>query len=129
MSVQEHALSLPGSKRPHSNTDMKKVSQDKRRNARYHCAVPVEAKRGTAFETSRTVDVSKNGAGLIVNKPIRVDSKMAVELQLAADGEPIIAIGRVTWIQQLPSTSLYRVGLAFTDLEDKLKNKIDRFFD
>lgn len=103
-----------------------KTAQNKRKNMRYDCIVPVEGKRGSAFSGSQTVDISRSGAGLIVSKPIPVNTKMAVQLDLTEDGEPIIAIGEVRWVTQLPDSNAYRVGLSF-EIPSDSKSRVNSF--
>ena len=91
-------------------------ASDKRSHARFQCAVPVEGKKGTAFNQSQTIDISRGGVGLIVNNRVAVNSRMAVELNLAADSEPVLAMGQVRWVQRLPDSG-YRLGIAFDQLE------------
>ena len=103
-----------------------KTVQNQRKNMRHDCIVPIEGKRGTAFSGSQTVDISRSGAGLIVQKPIPLNTKMAVQLDLTEDGDPIIAIGEVRWVSQLPDSNTYRVGLSF-DVPSDARSRLNTF--
>ena len=105
-----------------------KSEENKRKSARHQCAVPIEGKKGTAFANSQTVDISKDGAGLIVRDYVAINTKMAVELNLHPDEEPVIAVGQVKWIQQLPDSDAYRVGISFTEVKANAKSRIGKYF-
>lgn len=102
-------------------------SSDKRNHTRFQCAVPVEGKKGTAFSQSQTIDISRGGVGLIVNEAVAVNTRMAVELNLAADSEPVLAMGQVRWVQRLPDSG-YRLGIAFDQLEAGFRSAFQKYF-
>ena len=104
-----------------------KVEENKRKNTRHDCLVPVEGKKGSAFANSRTVDISQGGAGLVVSDYVPINTKMAVEIDLEPQGEPIVAVGLVKWIQQLNS-NVFRLGLCFTEVRTDSKSRIDEYF-
>ncbi len=91
---------------------MKRV-KNKRESQRKTCLVPVEGKKGTTFAQSQTVDISEGGIGLVSNRAIALDEKIAVEIQTAVDADPILVLGKVVWVQKLEQLNRYRVGLKF----------------
>ena len=102
--------------------------ENKRKASRYDCAVPVESKKGTAFDDSLTIDISSGGVGLILEKYIPIDTKMAVEIALTPEGDPFVTVGRVKWIRRLPDQQHYRVGMSFGEPPSALKSRINSHF-
>ena len=100
---------------------------EKRKAKRYSCAVPLDSKANGAFAGSQAVDISRGGAGLIVRNPIALNTKMAVEIDFSLQGEPILAVGQVKWIQQVPNKDSYRVGLSFEDVKADSKSRLKKF--
>ena len=103
------------------------TAAEKRQNRRVGCAVPIESKKGSRFDDSHTVDISKGGVGLVSSRPLPIDTTMAIEIDLTAAGNPILAMGQVKWVQQLPGDG-YRIGFSFTDLAAASKNRLERHF-
>jgi len=105
-----------------------KEASNKRKNTRQECLVPVEGKRGSAFGQSRTTDISRGGAGLIVKSPIRVKTRMAIELNLTPESEPVLAIGEVKWVSKIANSEFYRIGISFTEVKTDSKSRLNRYF-
>lgn len=101
---------------------------EKRKSARFDCRVPILCKKGSAFDSSHTVDISKGGVGFLTSKFIPVDTKMAIELALEPKREPVLAIGQVKWVRQLPRSDFFRVGMMFADIADGSRLRMDRAF-
>jgi len=90
--------------------------QNKRKNTRYACAVPVEGKRGEAFEASKTVDFSRGGLGLISSRRLSVDKEIAIQLDLSEEGHSALVVGRVQWVNPIAQTNHFRIGLVFKEM-------------
>ena len=97
-----------------------KTKENKRKSTRHDCAVPVEGKLGSAFAESQTIDISRGGAGLILRNPVAVNTRMAIELDLSPQEEPVLAIGEVRWVSRIASSNLYRIGISFAEPESRL---------
>ncbi len=83
---------------------------NKRRNIRQRCAVPVEAKAGTAFAKTTTLDISQGGIGFLGPRlPLR--RKIAVEILLPS--QSVLAVGKVCWSKR-ENSKLYRFGFKFS---------------
>ena len=89
---------------------------EKRKEERRGCLVPVESKKGTLFESSQTVDISKNGMGFIFSRLVALRKKIPIEISLTPDSEPVLVMGKVRWVRRLPGSKHYRVGMNFTDV-------------
>lgn len=93
----------------------KSVMAEQRRMSRKACFVPVEGRPGTPLDQIRTVDISRGGMGLICRHEVSLNEKIAVELQLSPEAEPVLAMGQVQWVRRVKNNSHYRVGMKFTD--------------
>ncbi|OGX26218.1 MAG: hypothetical protein A2787_03950 [Omnitrophica WOR_2 bacterium RIFCSPHIGHO2_01_FULL_48_9] len=100
---------------------------EKRRAKRLDCKVPVDAKQGTAFATTQTIDISRGGLGFLSQKPIVANQRIAVQLELSPDEDPIVVSGRVQWVQKLLRSKLFRFGIKFEQVVDGSKNRLTKF--
>jgi hypothetical protein len=92
-----------------------KAKCEMRKNLRLDCFVPVEGKSGSAFAGVRTVDIGRGGVGLISNRPIPINEKIVVQLDLTAEGEPVLVLGQVKWVSKIKNSNNFRVGMTFCD--------------
>jgi c-di-GMP-binding flagellar brake protein YcgR len=99
---------------------------NKRKDKRVSCLVPVEGKQG--FDT-KTVDFSKNGIGLISKTKIPLNKTIPVQLDFSADEEPVVALGKVRWVQLIPETHNYRIGLSFEGVVSGSKSRLKQYFE
>lgn len=98
---------------------------NERKNARHKCYVPVDSKEGSAFESILTLDISRAGMGLLSSREIPVDEKIAVELDLDSEREPVLVMGKVVWVEKLPDLEKFRLGMKFTDgLSDNATSRL-----
>jgi len=88
---------------------------ERRKNARKSCLVPVEGKAGSTFAQTQTIDISKSGIGFISKHKIPVNKKIAIELDLADQSEPDLVMGQVKWVSRIDRTPYYRIGIVLTD--------------
>ena len=103
-------------------------SPQKRKAKRVDCNVPVEGKQGALFDDSKTVNISEGGVGIITKTAVPIDTTMAVEISLSPKSEPIIALGQVKWVSQIPDSDSYRVGLSFSDAVNTSKSRLSKYF-
>ena len=101
---------------------------NKRSENRFNCFVPVEGKEGSVFDLTKTVDVSRHGVGLISTQKVDVNQKIAVELVLKPNTDPVMVVGVVKWVRKVESAEQYRVGLAFLDIISGSGSRLDKFF-
>ena len=102
---------------------------NKRRNDRVSCLVPVVGKKNGVFGQTRTVDISKRGLGFISSRRVPVNKKIAIELALSTDAEPVLVIGQVKWVRPFSKTDHYRIGVYFEDALKESKPRLDKYFD
>ena len=104
-----------------------KVSSNKRSESRFDCAVPVEGKKGSAFDDTRTVDISRHGIGFISPYFHEINEKVAIELQLKPDAQPILVVGVVKWVRKISDSDQYRVGLNFAEVLSGAQSRLDKY--
>ena len=92
-----------------------KTKVESRKFRRSGCVVPVDGKEGTVFDGLQTVDISSGGLGMVSSHAVPVNKKIAVELELSPEGEPVLVVGQVRWVTKLSRSGYYRVGMSFLD--------------
>ncbi len=101
---------------------------EKRKEERHQCLVPVESKKGTLFESSQTIDISKNGMGFISSHHVALQKKIPIEIALTPDSDPVIAMGEVKWVRHVSGSKHYRVGITFTNVLNGSKSRLKNLF-
>ena len=89
---------------------------NKRRSTRFNCAVRVESKEGSAFDQTATIDISKGGIGFLSHQRIPVNKKIAIEIDLDDQKDPVLVMGKVRWVRHLANSELFRIGLVFDNI-------------
>jgi c-di-GMP-binding flagellar brake protein YcgR len=98
---------------------------NKRKTPRFDCDVPVDGKEGAVFSSTKTTDISRDGMGFLSDHAIPLNEKIAIELALKPDAEPVLVIGEVKWVRKVANTKKYRIGLTFADVIDGSQEDID----
>src|SRR5579863_7924801 len=91
-------------------------STNHRSESRYNCFVHVEGKEGSEFDQTKTLDISKHGIGFISSHPVGINQKIALEIVLKPNTEPVIVIGVVKWVRKIGNSDQYRVGMVFSEI-------------
>lgn len=99
--------------------------ENKRKAPRFDCAVPVDGKQGAVFSDIKTVDISRNGIGFVSNHAIPLNERIAIELALKPDTDPVLVVGQVKWVSKIGDTNQYRIGLTFSDIIDGSKDALN----
>lgn len=100
---------------------------NQRLEVRYNCLVPVEGKEGCEFDQAKTLDISRNGIGLISSHSIGINQKIALEIVLKPNTEPIMVIGVVKWVCKLGESGQYRAGMVFQELISGSGRRLDKY--
>jgi c-di-GMP-binding flagellar brake protein YcgR len=107
-------------------------NENKRKNARYSCAVMVDGKPGTEFDSSLTTDISKGGLGFVSSSSVPLNKQIVVELELKPEEDPVLVVAQVRWVRPLndPGSAVkrYRVGMSFEDVLSGSKSRLERYF-
>jgi len=96
--------------------------------SRNHCFVPVEGKSDSSFDQAQTVDFSNHGIGFISPCLHNVNEKIAIEIQLKPNADPVLVIGIVKWVSRLSNSNQYRIGMNFDEVSTESQRRLDRFF-
>ena len=100
---------------------------EKRTSPRIDCRVPVLCRKGTLFDNSQTLDVSKGGIGLLSSKFVPLNTNLVMEIALTPKSEPLLAVGKVKWVQKLGAQERYRLGMAFTDISQDCRGRLSEY--
>jgi len=101
---------------------------NQRVESRYNCFVPVEGKQGCEYERTKTLDISRHGIGLLSSQPIGLNQKIALEIVLKPNTEPVMVIGVVKWVRKLGNSDQYRVGMVFSEIISGSPVRLDKYF-
>jgi len=96
--------------------------ENKRKAPRFDCYVPVDSNQSSTFASTRTVDISRDGIGFLSNHAVPLNERIAIELALKPDTEPVLVIGQVKWVRKISDSDQYRIGLTFSDIIDGSKD-------
>ncbi len=107
---------------------MIKTASNKRNDSRHGCFVPVEGKEGSAFDDTQTVDISRHGIGFVSPHPHEINEKVAIEIQLKPDTEPVLVLGVVKWVRKLSDSDQYRIGLNFAEVLSGSQTRLNKHF-
>lgn len=87
------------------------------------------SQEGDAIRAS-VMDLSRNGAGMrvvvLTSQPYRVDDTIHIEIELS-DGSAIDSVAEVKWTKPLPENVGYYLGVEFSEISDKDKNRLNQF--
>jgi len=81
------------------------------------------------IHNSMSQDLSEGGMQISSFYFYPVHAKLMLELYLAIDSEPIITVGKVVWVEQVPYQDRYRVGIEFSGIEDENKTSLRHIID
>lgn len=102
--------------------------ENKRKNKRLSCEVPLDGQKGSVFESTNVVDISKGGLGFVSTHRIPVNKKIPIELDLYEDDNPVFVIGKVKWARPIKGSSNYRIGVTFEDVLRGSKVRLQKYF-
>jgi c-di-GMP-binding flagellar brake protein YcgR len=83
---------------------------------------PIETYSGTL-----TKDVSEGGVRFIANEFLSVFTRLLLEVSVPSFSRPIKAISKVAWIQKIPRSNQYNVGVQFMDMTEEDKKQLTSF--
>lgn len=76
---------------------------------------------------SNIKNISKEGALIIVDKPLKSGSAISITMDIPGDNIPIVATGSVTWqrpVKKQGEKYLYDTGIKFTELNSVDKGRL-----
>jgi c-di-GMP-binding flagellar brake protein YcgR len=105
------------------------VAFNNRMETRNNCFVPVESKSDSSFDQTQTVDISGHGIGFISPHPHNINEKIAIEIQLKHNSDPVLVIGIVKWVHRLSDSEQYRIGMNYDEIISGSQRRLDRYFE
>ena len=104
------------------------AATNKRTEDRRNCFVPVESKSDSSFDQTQTVDISRHGIGFLSPHPHNINEKIAIEIQLKPNTDPVLVIGIVKWVRKISDSEQYRIGLNYDEVLSGSQRGLDRYF-
>ena len=106
---------------------MQPYVKERRKFPRINARIPLQFKDiQRPIETyagSLTKDISENGVCFTSNDFLSIFTRLLLEISVPSFSRPVKAISKVAWIQKVPRSSQYNVGLQFMDMtEDDRKH-------
>jgi c-di-GMP-binding flagellar brake protein YcgR len=105
------------------------AASNKRTESRRNCFVPVESKSDSSFDQTQTVDISRHGIGFISPHPHAINEKIAIEIQLKPNTDPVLVIGIVKWVRRISDSEQYRVGMNYDEVISGSPRRLDSYFE
>ena len=102
-------------------------TKNQRKAKRYSCAVPVDGKEGSVFDHIHTVDISRSGIGFVSDTAVPLNQKIAVEIALSPDTEPVVVLGVVKWVRKLTDSEQYRIGMTFSEILSGSQTRLNKY--
>ena len=100
---------------------------NQRSEARFNCVVPVEGKQGSDFDKTKTLDISRHGIGLLSSQPVGINQKIALEIVLKENTQPVMVIGVVKWVRKIGVSDQYRFGMIFSEMISGSSSRLDKY--
>lgn len=83
---------------------------------------PIETYSGTL-----TKDISEGGVRFISGEFLSIFTRLLLEVSVPSFSRPIKAISKVAWIQKIPRSNQYNVGVKFMDVTEEDKKQLASF--
>ncbi len=105
------------------------AAAEQRKTYRQSCLVPVDSQNGSPFSGIRTIDISRGGIGFVSGQALPLRKKIAVELLLTQDADPVLVMGEVRWVRPIAKTNLYRIGMKFVkSVAEGGRTRLNQYF-
>ena len=107
------------------------VAIDRRIGPRVRAYRPVQLFKPGSFPLveSLTKDLSVGGLRCLSPILIPVSTELRVELVLSTGDEPIEVRGKAAWLQEIPQSEQFDIGIAFLDLSPQTKRRLSVYLD
>ena len=102
--------------------------ENQRKSKRVSCLVPVDGKKGSAFDQTQTFDFSKGGLGFISQHKIPINKEIPIELDFGDQQEPVFVLGQVRWVRPIADSSQFRIGVFFKDILQGSRSRLNKHF-
>ena len=110
---------------------MQPYVKERRSSPRIKARLPVQFKDIQrpieTYSGSITKDVSEGGIRFISGDFLSIFTRLLLEVSVPSFTRPIKAISKVAWIQKIPRSNQYNVGLQFMDMTEEDKRHLTSF--
>ncbi len=90
------------------------VEKRRFRRARFSDAISYRLKDVNHFGGCLGCDISEGGVRIQFNDFVPINTEMVLQMKLSNIPKVIDVTGRVVWLQQVPYSDRYQIGLQFT---------------
>lgn len=99
---------------------------EKRRFRRVRFADPINyhSKDVSDFGGCLACDISEGGVKINFNDFIPINTEMVLQMKLSSIPKVVNVTGRVVWLQQIPYSDRYQVGLQFNETDPIAQEEI-----
>ncbi len=110
---------------------MQPYIKEKRKYSRIDARLPLQFKDIQrpieAYAGSLTKDISEGGIRFVSSEFLSIFTRLFLEISIPSFSRPIKAISKVAWIQKVPRSSQYNVGLQFMDMTEEDNKHLTSF--
>ena len=68
------------------------------------------------------------GSAFFLLNPIGINQKIALEIVLKPNTEPVMVIGVVKWVRKIEVSKQYRIGMVFSEIISGSPVRLDKYF-
>lgn len=108
-----------------------KIYQEERRFPRValNSEVKFQIRQSKKFGLTHCRDISEGGVRIIAEEFIPLGTTMKLEIILKNALKCIDAVAEVVWLQRIPHSERYQLGLRFCEIADTYRNDIHEFIE
>ena len=110
---------------------MQPYVKERRRSPRINARLPLQFKdiqRPMEIYTgSLTKDISEGGVRFISSDFLSIFTRLLLEVSVPSFSRPVKAISKVAWIQKIPRSNQYNVGVQFMDMTEEDRKQLASF--
>ncbi len=110
---------------------MQPYVKERRSTPRINARIPVQFKdiqrQIEPYSGSITKDISEGGLRFVSGEFLSIFTRLLLEVSVPSFSRPIKAISKVAWIQKVPRSSQYDIGLQFMDMTEEDKKHLSAF--
>lgn len=102
---------------------------EKRRSHRVRFSEPVQYRIKDSARTGGCLacDIGEGGMKLNLEEFIPINSEISLHAKLKDSPRAVDVVGRVAWLQQIPYSDRYHVGIQFNKADPLLQNEIRNY--
>lgn len=102
---------------------------ERRSSQRLRAYLPARLSQGGGAVETLTKDISVGGVRCLSSALVPVRAEVTIEITLPTTDEVVVARGRTVWLQILPDSDQFDLGIAFLEISDKSKRLLSTYFE